>query len=335
VPAVRAVDGRGPGRAHRRPLPFGSVTDVTDPRDARADVVYALLNWRAVRIAHAVRRALPGVPFVWHFKEAPQACIRNGTWPLLIDLVTGADRVLVATDEEREFFLLALPDRLDPERIGVLDGDLPKVDWFDGKRSRRLSEVDGELHTVCVGRPLGLDTDALVRLAAAGVHVHLHGQVVDHGPSAGWQEEVVRAQHRVPGRVHLHPRVDPPDWVAVLSRYDAGWLHRVRSQNGGDLRQASWDDLNAPARIPTYAAAGLPLLQQRSPGCVVAAERLVGDAGVLYDDLDHLVERLRDRRAVHEAAEASWRGRRRFAFDTHADALLAVLAPARLQRTSR
>ena len=66
--------------------------------------------------------------------------------------------------------------------------------------------------------------------------------------------------------VHVHPKVEQPDWVRVLSRYDAGWLHRFRADNGGDLRRAVWDDLNAPARIPTYASAGLPMLQQASPG---------------------------------------------------------------------
>ena len=321
--------GEGLGAHTVGPLPFGHVTDVQDPRDARPDVVYALLNWRAVRHAHAVRERLPDVPFVWHFKEAPQACVRSGTWPLLVDLVTGADRVVLATEEERDWFDLALPGRLDPERTSVLDGDLPAADWFTGERSPRLSDADGEVHTVCVGRPLGIDAAVLVQLGKAGIHVHLHGQVVDHGPSAGWRQQVEAAQAEVPGYVHLHPRIDQPDWLRVLSRYDAGWLHRFRSSNGGDLRRAVWDDLNAPARIPTYACAGLPMLQSRSPGCTVAAERLLGPAGVLYDDVDDLVARLHDRPALAAAADASWAGRERFTFDAHADELVRVLQAAR------
>jgi hypothetical protein len=313
------------------PLPFGHVTDVPDVEAARAlrpDVVYGLLNWRAVPFAAAVRRALPEVPFVWHFKEAPQACIRSGTWPELVDLCTGADAVLFATAEEREWMDLALPGRLDPARTGVLDGDLPKADWFSDDRSPRLSDQDGQVHTAVLGRPLGLDTDALVALARADVHVHLHGQVDDRGPAAGWRSQVQEAQRIVPGRLHLHPKVDQRHWVRVLSRYDAGWLHRFRSANGGDLRRAVWDDLNAPARLPTYASAGLPMLQQRSPGCVVAVERLLGSAGVLYDDVDDLVARLRDRASLDAAAAASWSGRARFTFDAHADRLVGVLRGA-------
>jgi hypothetical protein len=322
-------DGLGPHTVG--PLPFGHVRDVWSAEAARAarpDVVYGLLNWRAVRHAHRVMRSLPDVPFVWHFKEAPQACMRNGTWPLLTELVTRADRVLLATEEERQWFHLALPGPVDHDRTGVLDGDLPSAEWFGTERSTRLSDEDGEVHTVVLGRPLGLDADALTRLATAGVHVHLHGQVTDRGPAAGWRADVERAQAAVPGRVHLHPKVDPPDWTRVLSRYDAGWLHRFRSHNGGDLRRATWDDLNAPARVPTCAAAGLPMLQQASPGSVVAVEGLLGGSAVVYDDLDHLVVQLRDHSVLQAAGDVTWAERRRFTFDTHADRLVEVLHAA-------
>ena len=66
------------------PLPFGHVEDLP-ARDwegalerVRPDLIYALLNWRAVPFAHAVLSASPGVPFVWHFKEAPQRCLLRG-----------------------------------------------------------------------------------------------------------------------------------------------------------------------------------------------------------------------------------------------------------------
>ena len=312
------------------PLPFGHVEDVPSVEAARAldvDVVYGLLNWRAVPLAARVLRELPHLPFVWHFKEAPQACVRRGTWPDLAALCEGADEVLLATEEERAWLELALPGRLDPARTGVLDGDLPLAEWFAGERSPRLSAADGAVHTVVLGRPLGVDADLLVRLGRAGVHVHLHGQVRDHGPAAGWAAAVREAQAQV-DTVHLHPKVEQPDWVRVLSRYDAGWLHRFRATNGGDLRRAVWDDLNAPARIPTYASAGLPMLQQASPGSVVAAERLLGDSAVRYDDVDDLVARLHDRDGLERAARASWDGRSRFTFDAHVDRLVAALERA-------
>ena len=312
------------------PLPFGHVQDVPDVeavRDLEVDVVYGLLNWRAVPVAHRVLVELPHLPFVWHFKEAPQACVRRGTWPQLAALCSGADEVLFATDEERAWVDLALPGRLDPAHTGVLDGDLPLATWFEGEPSPRLSDADGAVHTAVLGRPLGVDADLLVRLGRAGVHVHLHGQVRDHGPAAGWAAAVREAQAEV-DTVHLHAKVDPPDWVRVLSRYDAGWLHRFRATNDGDLRRAVWDDLNAPARIPTYASAGLPMLLQSSPGSVVAAQRLLGEAAVVYDDPDDLVRRLRDRSGLAAAARASWTGRSRFTFDAHVDRLVAVLERA-------
>ena len=312
------------------PLPFGHVIDVASVEQVRAldvDVVYGLLNWRAVPLAHRVLTELPELPFVWHFKEAPQACVRRGTWPALAALYEGADEVLSATDEEAAWFELALPGRRDPARTGVLDGDLPLAAWFAGQRSPRLSAQDGAVHTAVLGRPLGVDAELLVRLGRAGVHVHLHGQVRDGGPAAGWAAAVREASAQV-DTVHLHPKVEQPDWVRVLSRYDAGWLHRFRAGNGGDLRRAVWDDLNAPARIPTYASAGLPMLLQSSPGSVVAAERLLGESAVVYDDVDDLVARLRDRAGLDRAARACWDDRGRFTFDAHADRLVEVLTRA-------
>jgi hypothetical protein len=282
------------------PLPFGHVTDVADPatpgRTSSTRCSTGAPSGTPTRCASGC----PDVPFVWHFKEAPQACVRSGTWPLLVDLVTGADRVVLATDEERDWFDLALPGRLDPERTSVLDGDLPKADWFAGERSPRLSDADGEVHTVCVGRPLGIDAAVLVRLGRAGIHVHLHGQVVDHGPSAGWKQQVEAAQAQVPGYVHLHPKVEQPTGCgcsAATTRLAAP-LHLVQRRRPAPGRLGRPE---RPCRIPTYACAGLPMLQSRSPGCTVAAERLLGPAGVLYDDVDDLVARLHDRAALTAA----------------------------------
>ncbi|MDP9392823.1 MAG: glycosyltransferase family 2 protein [Actinomycetota bacterium] len=318
------------------PLPFGHVRDLGYGLQADAvrqdppDVVYALLNWRAVPFAAAVRAAFPELPFVWHFKEAPQHCLRNGTWPQLVDLCTRSDGLVVSTAEEGEWLRLALPGRIDRERMLVLDGDLPKDEWFAGRPAPRLRERDGEIHTAVLGRPLGMDADLLVRLASAGIHTHLHGQVTDRGPTGGWRAVVDDAVRRAPRHVHVHPAVPPPDWVSVLSRYDAGWLHRFRSTNGGDLRRAVWDDLNSPARIPTLAAGGLPMLQQASPGSRVSTERMLRETGcgLIYDDIDDLVDRLRSSTAADSARDAVARHRDRFTFDAHVDELVAVLRHA-------
>jgi hypothetical protein len=224
------------------------------------------------------------------------------------------------------WFQAALPSRLPEEHTLVLDGDLPKADWFTDQRSQPLSETDGQIHTVVLGRPLGLDA-ALVRiLAAHGLHIHFHGLVRAPGPKGEWTSWLRQAQQAAPGHVHVHPHVDQRDWVRVLSRYDAGWLHRVQSHNGGDLRRANWDDLNYPARIPPLLAAGVPLLQQHSPGCVVAATRLIEchGFGVLYADIEHLCMQLAQRAAMQRRRTAAWQHRLLFAFDTHVDRLLAL-----------
>ncbi|MCP2257275.1 Glycosyltransferase involved in cell wall bisynthesis [Streptoalloteichus tenebrarius] len=314
------------------PMPFGHVTDL--PRDdwraalrrLRPDLLYAQLNWRAVPFAHEVLDAAGGVPFVWHFKESPQLSIARGEWGQLAALCARAHAVIFSSPEEREWFHLALPGRLDAERTHVLDGSLPKADWFAGEPAPRLSSVDGEPHTVVLGRPLGLDPDLLDALRAHHVHVHFHGLSDGPGPQGQWRSWLGTALRRGAGYVHVHAAVDQRGWLPVLSRYDAGWTHLFTSHNDGDLRRATWDDLNCPARIGTLMAAGLPMLHRRSPGSTVAVARLVERLGIglLYEDVEDLCAQLHEPSQVRAARDAVSAHRHRFTFDHHADALLAL-----------
>jgi glycosyltransferase involved in cell wall biosynthesis len=284
------------------PVPFGHVRDVEPDtwRDARPDVIYALLNWRSVPLAHRLLGS--GTPLVFHFKEAPQRSIVRGDWPLLAEVLGGADAAILSSAEERDWLLAALPGRLDADRLHVLDGDMPKREWLDAAPApRRLSEEDGGVHTVLVGRGYGFDAELRAGLARRGI---------------GLQEPA---------------GVTPDRWVAELSRYDAGWLHPVRAANGGDVRAATWDDLNLPARIPTLTAAGLPLIVPAPPaGSVHAAGRLARElgSGVLYGDLDDLAAQLRDADGLGARRAAAWRARETLTFDHHADRLLRVLEQA-------
>ncbi|SHN54891.1 Glycosyl transferase family 2 [Geodermatophilus obscurus] len=309
------------------PLPFGHVPDLDRDRwrsavgELAPDVVWAQLNWRAVPFAHAVQSAFPQLPFVWTFKEAPQRSTVRGEWPLLADLVCRADASLFATEEERDWFALALSGRVDPARLGVLDGDLPTRDWLDAPLSPRLSDHDGQPHTVVAGRPAGLDLDWVLALAARGVHTHLHGQVRAPGPKGSWTGWLAAALAAAPGFVHVHPPVGPEAWVRELSRYDAGWLHRFDSTNDGDLRRATWDDLNSPARLPVYLAAGLPLLQQANPGSLVSVERVLrrDGTGLFYRDADDVAAVLAAELASRRGAAAALAVREQHTFDAHAD----------------
>ncbi|MEK8173396.1 hypothetical protein NKH77_44295 [Streptomyces sp. M19] len=60
--------------------------------------------------------------------------------------------------------------------------------------------------------------------------------------------------------------------MSELSRYDAGWLHVFDSANHGELLAATWDDLNIPARMSTYAVAGLPWIHRDNTGHRVAVD---------------------------------------------------------------
>ncbi len=308
------------------PLPFGHVQDL--PRDGwqdavrrlQPDVIYALLNWQAVPWAHHVLVENPGVPFVWHFKEGPFICLQKGTWPLLADLHARADGRLYSSPELRDWFATAVPDGAERPTL-ALDGDLPKREWFDAQPSPRLSETDGEVHTVVPGRPIGLHPWTVGELAAAKIHLHFYGDFTQNV----WRSWIAKARALAPDHLHLHPQVDQDRWVEEFSRYDAGWLHLFQSRNGGDLRRADWDDLNYPARLATLAAAGLPVLQGDNPGAIVATQELARelDIGLFVTDMARLGEELRDAARMAVLRRNAWRHRYRFTFDHHADHLVA------------
>lgn len=316
------------------PVPFGHVTDlpaenwVEAVRALRPDVIYAQLNFRAVRFADAVRRACPDTAFVWHYKEAPQRSIARGDWPTLAALTGSADAVVLSSPLERDWFERALPGRLAPDRTLVVDGSLPKADWFDGMPPARLSERDGEVHTAVLGRPVGLDPAFLRVLAGHRIHVHFHGLRDGPGPQGAWRSWLAAAREAAEGYLHLHPPVDERGWVSVLGAYDAGWMHRTASHNGGDVGRATWDDLNRPARIGTLMAAGLPLLAPDHAGHAVAVSDLLTTTGIglTYADADDVAAQLTDPRRLEATRRNVARRRREFTFDRYADRLLELFA---------
>jgi hypothetical protein len=202
----------------------------------------------------------------------------------------------------------------------VLDGDLPKRDWFEAARPAKLSSQDGEIHTVVPGRPIGLHPETVAELAAENVHLHFYGDFT----RGQWRAWIERTLKLAPQHLHLHATVDQEEWVREFGQYDAGWLHGFQSHNGGDLQRADWDDLNLPARMATLAVAGLPMIQRDNPGARVAIQTVAHerDLSVFYTSIPDLAEKLRDRATVERIGESVWRQREEFMFDTHADELI-------------
>jgi hypothetical protein len=129
-----------------------------------------LLNWQAVPFVHEVLAHRPeSVPFVWHFKEGPFICLEKGTWSQLADLYLRSQGQIYISEDMRGWFKTVLPQASVGTPTLLLDGDLPKREWFTSERSPRLSELDGEIHTVVPGRPIGLHPHNVGELAAEGV----------------------------------------------------------------------------------------------------------------------------------------------------------------------
>jgi len=311
------------------PLPFGHVTDLPQHdwqaaiRRIGPDVIHAQLNWQTVPFAHHVLHHTPGVPFIWHFKEGPFISLEKGHWDMLIDLYRRSDGQIYVSEEMRDWFDTVVPGLARSQPSMVLDGDLPKRDWFDRPFTRRLSLDDGELHTVVPGRPIGLHPHNVAELAEARVHLHFYGDFTQ----GQWKEWIVKTRLLAPRHLHLHGNVDIGGWVSEFSRYDAGWLHFFESDNEGDLRRANWDDLNLPARMATLAAAGLPMLQRDNYGHRVATQSRVRaeESGVFFSDMAGAADALRDTRRLEGIRTNVARARMAYAFDQHVPRLVGFM----------
>jgi glycosyltransferase involved in cell wall biosynthesis len=307
------------------PLPFGNIKDIdisnwrSEVERIQPDLIYALLNWQAVPIACEVLRNNPGVPFVWHFKEGPFICLEKGTWNELMELYTKADGKIYTSAEMKDWFHEFLSIDGDGSTF-VMDGDLPKKDWFQQSPSALLSEKDGEFHTVVPGRPIGLHPWQVQELAKQKIHLHFYGDFTQ----GQWREWIEKSMNIANGYLHIHPNVNQEHWVQEFSQYDAGWLHFFESENYGEIKRANWDDLNIPARLATLVLSGVPLLQRNNDGHIVATQSLAKalDIGLFFDSMQELGSLLNDRSLLKRLRENTWRCRHLFTFDHHTDDLI-------------
>lgn len=253
------------------PLPFGNVEDVPFEnweervKEIQPDVIYALLNREAIDTTYRILKKNPGIPFVWHFKEGPFIALMMGQWKKLFELFNLADGRIFINQECKEWFDQFLYKKA-PSLI--IDGDLPKKDYFTDDFAPLLSEQDGEIHTVIPGRVVGVTLEDIDVLAANNIHIHMYLENYFER-KVGFN---ISAMKIAPNHFHTHPTCVPVDWVKEFSKYDAGWLHCFKSTNNGILMNAGWNDLNMPARMNTLAAAGLPMIQMNNEVHIVGMQ---------------------------------------------------------------
>lgn len=302
------------------PLPFGNVEDIPYKnwkeklKEINPDIIYAQLSTGAINIAHEVMKANTGIPLVWHFKEGPHEAMKCGLWDKLIDLYAYANGRIYLNDEIKDWFELFVPAKLLPRPTYVLDGDLPKGNCFNGEFSEKLSEIDGALHIVNVGRIIGISPEDVNLLAQNNIHFHVYNE--NH-----ISEVAVLAPYRAaaPNHFHVEPHCSQFGWVKEFSKYDAGWLHAFDSLNCNSLMRAGWSDLNIPARINTLAAAGIPMIQKSNSQHIVAMRNYIkkNDMGVFYEGLNDLIVQLKDKELLKRIELNVRKKRLEFTFDYH------------------
>ncbi len=302
-------------------LPFGNVTDIPYEswrdgiKDIQPDVIYGLLNYQAVPLAHEVMEAFPEIPFVWHFKEGPSFCLQHGIWEELIDLFHRADGKIYISEESRDWYTQFFSDN---GLTHILDGDIPKIDYFTNDFSPKLSDSDGEIHTVVPGRMIGMED--VKALSTEHIHIHLYTENYHDQKNT-----LIQFFKKAMGEYfHIHSHCPPSEWVREFSRYDAGWLHCFDSTNQGVLRNMGWNDLNLPCRMNTLAAAGLPMIQKDNTGHTVAMQSRIrrDDIGIFYKDCEDLARQLSDKERMARLTANVIANRHLFSFDYHVPGLI-------------
>lgn len=305
------------------PLQFGHIRDIDNDnwqeeiRRIKPDIIYGLLNFAAVGLAYDVMRANPDIPFVWHYKEGPGVSLKNGDWEKLMYLYANADGKIYLNKYVREWYEQFVPSS---GVSFIMDGDLPKGDYFRKPYSPKLSAVDGAVHTLVTGRMIGLSPYDMRVLADNDIHVHLYSE----NYLSQREGQNVRFAEVAPDHFHVHKHCSHLQWVEEFSRYDAGWLHCFRSMNRGDMMTASWDDLNIPARMSTYAAAGLPVIQRDNLGHTVVMQEIARehDFGIFFNTPHELVAQLRDKELMVRCSDNMKNHRELFFFDSYVGGLI-------------
>ena len=299
------------------PLPFGGIINIPHERwkdeiaNIKPDIIYGLLNSSAVPFVYDVVNTCPQIPYVWHFKEGPSVVQNMGNWRKLIYLYHHAAGRIYLNETTRKWYNQFLPPSETPSII--LDGDLPKKEYFKKHFTPKLSETTGGVHTVVTGRLIGISNDDIKLFANNNIHIHLYTENYYEGNNRE------RLTELAPFHFHIHQHVAANRWTEEFSRYDAGWLHGHKSNNKNNLLMATWDDLNLPARIATYAAAGLPIILPDNTGHLVGANEVTDrfGIGIKYKNTNEIIGLLREEVKSRVHSQNMMKCRMEFCFDNH------------------
>ena len=103
-------------------------------------------------------------------------------------------------------------------------------------------------------------------------------------------------------------------------------MHYYESHNNGDLFRANWADLNSPARMATYAVAGLPMIIHDNSGHLVHHQNHLSNLGMdlPIKHLSELGELLADSNFMKLKSMNTWKNRNYFCFETYVDELIKL-----------
>jgi len=310
-------------------LPFGNVEDISandwrkSIRSIKPDIIYGLLNWGAIPLAYEVMKEFPYIPFAWHFKEGPFLAMQMGMWSKLVYLYSHATLKIYLNETVKKWFEQFIPTT---GLSFVMDGDLPKLCYFNKNFSEKISARDGEIHTVVAGRMIGINHSLLKRFSLNGIHVHLYLENF-HSSQADLYEYYKK---EFPCHFHIHNHCAAENWVKEFSKYDAGWLHLIKSLNEGDILKATWDDLNIPARLSTYAVASIPVIHNANEPNIVAVNEIIREKkiGLLFRNEDELICKLKDTRLLSSLSMNMRIERMSFCFDSYVPSLIRLFREA-------
>ena len=284
------------------PVPFGHVAELPDAggdwaaaiRRLAPDVIYGLLNWHAVPFAAEVRRAVPDIPFVWHFKEGPFICRERGTWGDLLELTERSHAVVHSSQEmarlvrhvraqRRRSGALARPRRRSAQgRLVCREGALSAA---VGERRRDPHRGPGSARSGSIPKTLPRSPPT------ASTSTSMAGSPTASGASGS--TALGRWRRATSTSIPRSGRSAGRRCSAAMTQ--AG----CTSSAAGTVATSPapiWDDLNLPARMATLAAAGLPMIQRDNTGATVAIQSVGRELGVglFFEDYEGLAAQLRD-----------------------------------------